>query len=245
MGFNAPAYHIFPLGDTALTIDYGNSIDENINKEVIARTQQLKDNLKGVIEIVPAYSSLTVYYDLAALKRKTPKDKLVYEHLKQTVEQWLEQPLLQQETAERQIKIPVCYDPVFATDILAVAKANNITVEEVMAIHLSRTYRVFMLGFLPGFSYMGEIDERIAMPRKPQPEMVAPGSVAIAGKQTGIYPLASPGGWRIIGRTPVKLFDAEDKEPTLLRAGDRVQFISITRNDFYELENDPLRQENG
>lgn len=243
MGYEAPAYHIFSLGDTALTIDYGNSIDEKINNEVIARAQQLKDNLKGVIEIVPAYSSLSIYYDPATLKKKIPKDKLVYEYLKETVEQWLEQPLPQQENSERSIKIPVCYDPEFATDILVVAKANNITVEEVMAIHFSRSYRVFMLGFLPGFAYMGEIDERISMPRKSIPEVVAPGSVGIAGKQTGIYPLASPGGWRIIGRTPVTLFDAADKAPALLRAGDRVQFISITRNDFYEIQNDPLRQE--
>lgn len=98
-----------------------------------------------------------------------------------------------------------------------------------------------MLGFLPGFAYMGEVDERIVMPRKPQPENIAAGSVGIAGKQTGIYPLASPGGWQIIGRTPLKLFDALNEEPSLLRAGDRVQFYPVTKKDFYEIQNSSRR----
>ena len=226
------AYHIFPLGDTALTIDYGDIIDEQVNKEVIARARQLKENLNDVIEVVPAYSSLTIYFDLVKLKKQAPKDKLVYEYLRETVEQLMQQPLLQEENEERLIKIPVCYEPEFAPDIHALALANNITVEEVVAHHLSKAYRVYMLGFLPGFSYMGEVDEKIAMPRKPQPKTVAQGSVGIAGKQTGIYPMASPGGWQIIGRTPLKLFDAGAGEPALLRAGDKVQFYSISKNEF-------------
>ena len=226
------AYHIFPLGDTALTIDYGNKIDENVNKEVIARTKQFKDTLTNVIEVVSAYSSLTIYFELVKLKKKTPKNKLVYDHLKETVELLLLQPLQQEEKEERLISIPVCYEPEFATDIPAVAFANNITVEEVVALHLSKEYRVYMLGFLPGFSYMGEVDEKIAIPRKLQPQPVAQGSVGIAGRQTGIYPLSSPGGWQIIGRTPIKLFDASAGEPALLRAGDKVQFFSISKNEF-------------
>ncbi len=234
------SYHIFPLGDNALTIDYGNIIDEQVNREVIARAGHLKETLDDIIEVVPAYSSLTIYFDLVKLKKLAPKDKLVYDHLKETVEQLLQQQLQLQENQERIIKIPVCYDPEFATDIHAVATANNITVEEVVALHLSKTYRVYMLGFLPGFSYMGEVDEKIATPRKPHPQHVARGSVGIAGKQTGIYPMASPGGWQIIGRTPLKLFDTGAAEPALLRAGNTVQFFSITKNDFYEIQNSPL-----
>ena len=243
METNIASYHIFALGDTALTIDYGNIIDEQVNKEVIARARQLKENLANIIEVVPAYSSLTIYFDLHKLKKQFPKNKLVYDHLKETVEQLLQQPLLLEENQERFIKIPVCYEPEFATDINAVATANNITVEEVVALHQSKTYRVYMLGFLPGFSYMGEVDEKIAMPRKPQPQPVAPGSVGIAGRQTGVYPLASPGGWQIIGRTPLKLFDAGADDPALLRAGDTIQFFSITKNDFYEIQNSPLLPE--
>lgn len=226
------AYHISPLGDTALLIDFGNKIDENINKQVIARARQLKESLTAVIEVVPAYSSVAVYFDLVKLKRQTPKNKLVYEHLKEAVAQVLLQPLTQEEKEERLIKIPVCYDLEFATDIHSIASINNLTVEEVIALHLSKIYRVYMLGFLPGFSYLGEVDEKIATPRKPEPQPVAAGSVGIAGKQTGIYPLASPGGWQIIGRTPLTIFNPHADEATLLRPGDRVQFFSITTNEF-------------
>jgi inhibitor of KinA len=124
-----------------------------------------------------------------------------------------------------------------------VAAANDISPEEVIALHTSKTYRVFMLGFLPGFAYMGQVDEKIAMPRKPQPVNIAAGSVGIAGRQTGIYPLDSPGGWQIIGKTPLKLFDAEREDPVLLQAGDHVQFFSISKNDFREIQNSALLKE--
>ena len=240
MELTTAAYHISPLGDTALLIDFGNQIDENINKEVIARTRQLKENLTAVIEVVPAYSSVAIYFDLVKLKKQAPKHKLVYEHLKEAVEQVLVQPRPKEAEEARLIKIPVCYDQEFAMDIQSVASANNLTVVEVIALHVSKIYRVYMLGFLPGFSYLGEVDEKIATPRKPVPHALAAGSVGIAGKQTGIYPLASPGGWQIIGRTPVKIFDPNADEPTLLRVGDRVEFFSITRNVFYEILNSPL-----
>jgi len=183
------------------------------------------------MEVVPAYSSINVFFDLLSVKRQAPKDKLVYDHLKEIVEQLLSQPLPLQEMEERVIEIPVCYDPEFAADINSVAAINKISVEEVIALHVSKTYRVYMLGFLPGFSYLGEVDESIATPRKPEPVPVAPGSVGIAGRQTGIYSLASPGGWQIIGRTPVKLFDAHADNPVLLRPGDKVRFFSINKNE--------------
>ena len=232
MELTTAAYHISPLGDTALLIDFGNKIDENVNKQMIARAGQLKENLMAVIEVVPAYSSVAIYFDLVKLKKQTPKDSIVYEHLKEAVEQILLQPLLPEEKEERLIKIPVCYEQEFAPDIQSVASRNNLSVEEVIALHLSKVYRVYMLGFLPGFSYLGEVDERIATPRKPEPQPVAAGSVGIAGKQTGIYPLASPGGWQIIGRTPLTIFDPHAEQTTLLRAGDSVQFFSITKDEF-------------
>ena len=181
--------------------------------------------------MVPAYSSINVYFDLLNVKGQAPKDKLAYDHLKESVETLLLQPLSLEGKEERLIEIPVCYDPEFATDINSVAAINKISVEEVIALHVSKTYRVYMLGFLPGFAYLGEVDEIIATPRKPEPVPVAPGSVGIAGRQTGIYSLASPGGWQIIGRTPVKLFDANADNPVLLRPGDRVRFFSINRNE--------------
>lgn len=237
MEITLASYQISPLGDSAILIDFGNKIDESINRKVIARTKQLKDGLADVREVVPSYSSISVYFDLAVVKKKLPKDKLVFDHLKEKIEQLLLQPLQTKEKEERIITIPVCYEPEFATDIEEVALKNNITPEGVITLHLSKIYRVYMLGFLPGFSYLGEVDERIAIPRKMQPVPVAAGAVGIAGKQTGIYPSASPGGWQIIGRTPVKLFDSNTDELTLLKAGDSVQFFSITKNEFYEMQN--------
>jgi inhibitor of KinA len=226
-------YRIFPLGDAAITVDFGNCIDEAINKEVIARFNQLQQHpLPGMIEAVPAYGSLTVYYDLMALKKKIPPGQAIFEWMKLQLEERLQQPVLQNQSTNRLVKIPVCYDDEFAADIQHLAEAKNISVDEVIQIHTAKPYRVYMLGFLPGFAYMGEVDEKIVMPRKPQPVNIEAGSVGIAGKQTGIYPLASPGGWQIIGRTPLKLFDKEKEEPTLLRAGDMVQFYSISKKEF-------------
>ena len=230
-------YRIFPLGDSATTVDFGNCINEDINKEVIARFNQLQQQpLPGMIEAVPAYSSLTVHYDVLVLKKKVTAGQTAYELMKQQLEERLQQSFQHSETKERLIKIPVCYDNEFGLDIQQLAATKNLSVDEVIEIHTSKIYKVYMLGFLPGFSYMGEVDERIAMPRKPQPVNIAAGSIGIAGKQTGIYPLASPGGWQIIGRTPLKLFDAEKEEPTLLKAGDSVQFYLINKEEFGKIK---------
>jgi inhibitor of KinA len=231
---NSPvsSYRIFPLGDSAVTIDFGNVIDEITNNKVLTLFQQLAAGpLPGMIEAVPAYSSLTIYYDLFKLRKSVLPDTTVYEWMCGRLEEKLQQPFEKKREATRLVSIPVCYENEFAPDIEQLATEKNISVEEVVLIHSSKQYRVYMLGFLPGFSYMGEVDERISIGRKSQPQPVAAGSIGIAGKQTGIYPSASPGGWRIIGRTPLKLFDAE-KGSTLLKAGDTVQFISITKNEF-------------
>ena len=233
-------YRIFPLGDAAVTVDFGNRIDEFINREVIGRSNQLKqDPLPGMIEAVPAYSSLTIYYDITALKKKITLHQTVYEWMKLQLEERFKQPVQPDQVTGRLLKIPVCYDPAFAGDIQYLAGTKNISIHEVIQIHTSGKYKVYMLGFLPGFPYMGEVDEKIAMSRKAHPVNITEGSVGIAGKQTGIYPLASPGGWQIIGKTPLKLFDPAKDEPTLLKAGDTVQFYSITTNDFYEIQKSP------
>ncbi len=233
MNYVIPAYRIFPLGDTALIIDYGNLVDEHINKEVMTRFAQLRNvNVPGIIEVVPAYSSLAVYYHPQEVLKKRTIEITVYEWMKEQLEELLAQPVITDESTERLLTIPVCYEDEFAPDIRALSAAKNISVEEIIQLHTATTYRVYMLGFLPGFSYMGEVDERISIARKPQPVNVTAGSVGIAGRQTGIYPLASPGGWQIIGRTPLKLFDVKKEEPALLKAGDQIQFISISKNEF-------------
>jgi len=226
-------YRIFPLGDSALTIDFGNVIDEDVNNCVFASFHQLKQHsLPGIIELIPAYSSLTVCYDVTAFKKKAHNGKTVFESVKEWVEEKLHEQFSFNEKTPAEIKIPVCYAAEFAPDIEQLARTKGLSTEEVIEIHTSKSYKVYMLGFLPGFAYMGEVDERIAMPRKQQPQNILPGSVGIAGKQTGIYPFASPGGWQIIGRTPLKMFDIENENPTLLQAGQTVQFYSISKNEF-------------
>ena len=251
-------YKIFPLGDSAITLDYGNTIDETINRRVITLFRSLNNEpLQGMTEAVPAYSSLTIYYDPVRLRKQVPAGKTVYEWMAEQIEQRLQLPIQEDDLSSGLVKIPVCYEKEFAPDIEEIASTKYISFDEVIQIHTSKAYRVYMLGFIPGFAYMGEVDEKIAMPRKIQPrQKVEAGSVGIAGKQTGIYPLASPGGWQIIGRTPIKLFNAAPSNPALpagrlpggetfenslclLHPGDNVQFYSITVNDFYEIQNSP------
>jgi inhibitor of KinA len=226
-------YRIFPLGDTAITIDFGNVIDESINEKVLALFNQLHhDPLPGITDIVPAYSSVTVYYDLFVISKSCSNGQSVYETVAGQLTERINQPLPVNDAAPRLMTIPVCYENEFAPDIAYLADKNKVSIDELIHIHVSREYRVYMLGFLPGFTYMGEVDKKIAIGRKPQPVTVSAGSVGIAGRQTGIYPLQSPGGWQIIGRTPLKLFDAEREEPSLLKAGDRIRFNSISKNEF-------------
>ncbi|MFI5132853.1 MAG: 5-oxoprolinase subunit PxpB [Chitinophagales bacterium] len=230
---HALSYSIFSLGDSAISIDFGNVIDEGINKKVLSLFQQLqKKPLPGMIEAVPAYSSLSIFYDVVVLKKNIPQNKTVSAWIKEEAEKFIQQHIEVDSTESKHIKIPVCYDEEFAVDLLQIAEEKKLNKEEIMRLHCSKFYRVFMLGFLPGFPYMGEVDEKIAMPRKPQPANVLAGSVAIAGRQTGIYSLASPGGWLVIGRTPIKLFDPGNEQPTLLSAGDVVEFYSISREEF-------------
>jgi inhibitor of KinA len=224
-------YRIFPLGDSAITLDFGNVIDEAINKKVIALFHSLnKEPLSGMIEAVPAYSSLAIYYDGFRLKKSGVLNTTIYEWVKEQLEKRLQEPLTQVDSLSRLVKIPVCYEKEFGLDLEEISAQKNTTIEEIIHIHLSRTYRVYMLGFLPGFPFMGKTDEQIKMPRKMQPrQRVEAGSVGIAGRQTGIYPLASPGGWQIIGRTPLKLFE---DSICLLSPGDNVQFYSISKHEF-------------
>ncbi len=227
-----PHYNIYPLGDSALTIDFGNRIDEAINDQVLARFYDLQQNpLPAMIEAVPAYSSLTIFYDPYEIK-KIIHSVSAFEWMKSQTKNWLNQSFPIGEKTNNLITIPVCYDDVYAPDLKHICQAKNISKEELINIHTGKTYRVYMLGFLPGFAYMGELDQAISFPRKQQPGITAAGSVGIAGKQTGIYPVQSPGGWQIIGRTPLKMFDPTKECPTLLKAGDEIRFKSISKHEF-------------
>jgi len=181
---------------------------------------------------VPCYCSLTIHYDIFSLRKYCIAGQTVFDHVRTSLLERLRDLEHTAPALSRVVKIPVCYESHFAPDLAGLSGAIKISVEEIIHIHTSVVYRVYMLGFLPGFAYMGEIDEKIAMPRKSEPVPVAAGSVGIAGRQTGIYPLSSPGGWQIIGKTPVILFDAACENPCFLDPGDRVQFYSITSHEF-------------
>lgn len=232
-----PAYKIIPLGDTALTVDFGNIISLKINDNVISIFKKLQQQpIEGMTEAVPAYSSLAIYYDITAIHKKVSEEKTVFDRMKIRVLAFLEKEIEDYPYEKRVVTIPVCYENEFATDMNWITDKLKITWEELIQLHTSNLYRVYMLGFLPGFAYMGEVDDTIVLPRKQQPSNVIAGSVGIAGKQTGVYPLDSPGGWQIVGRTPLKFFNKENKEPTLVQAGDSVKFISISKDEFENIK---------
>lgn len=220
---------IFPLGNTALTINFGNEISLVTNKKVLNLARRFDENsFAGFVEIVPAYASLTVFYDVLTVRKNFPEFATAFEAVKNLAENALQNINEFAEEKSRLVRIPVSFSKEFAPDLEFVATENNLASEKVIEIFLARTYRVYMLGFLPGFAYMGEVDARIATPRKQTPRAeVSKGSVGIAGRQTGIYSLCSPGGWQIIGRTNVELFTPDAKDaPTFLRAGDDVKFYA-------------------
>lgn len=217
---------IFPLGENALTIDFGNEISLELNGRVLRLADFLaRNNFTGFRELVPAYSSLTVFYDVFAVRKNFPGFETAFDAVRAFTEKALENTDEIETPEPRVVEIPVCFAENCALDLEFVAAENNLTRDEAIEIFLSPTYRVFMLGFLPGFAYMGETDERIAAPRKSAPRLKVPrGSVGIAGRQTGIYPFESPGGWQIIGQTEIELFTPDAKNPTVLQAGDLVKF---------------------
>lgn len=222
-------YKICPLGESAITIDFGNEISFELNDLVLSLSREIEQNkFEGFIECVPAYSSLTVFYDVLQVRKKSPKFQTAFDAVKFFAENKLKKLPQTKENTGNTTKMPVSFRREFALDLEFVAETNNLKPQEVVEIFLSKTYRVFMLGFLPGFAYMGELDERIATPRKGTPRTKVPkGSVGIAGRQTGIYPLESPGGWQIIGKTDVELFTPDKQRPTLFQTGDIVKFTKI------------------
>jgi inhibitor of KinA len=225
-------YRIYPCGDHAITIEQGTGINPLVNSTVISLFTHLQSlQEEGIKDIIPSYHTLTVVYDPMLLKKKHPMGP---------VYKWMQDWLLdaaenckQIATATRKLRIPVYYDPSHNADLSFIAEQHQLSAEEVIGIHSSATYRVYLIGFLPGFAYMGSVDKRIVTPRKVSPRTLVPaGSVGIAGEQTGIYPFDSPGGWQLLGQTPIPLFDIKNPQPCYLRAGDEVQFYPITIEEY-------------
>ena len=224
-----PAYHIRPVGDQVIEIGFGNRMDPGLNAQVVALYQSLRqDPLPGITEMVPAYSSLAIFYDPGFSSGRLS----VYESLERALEERIMQPLPTGSVTGKEVRVPVCYDPALVPGLNDASRLLGLDIDAIIRLHTAPVYRVYMNGFLPGFPYMGEVDSQITMARKPKPERVPAGSVGIAGKQTGIYPMDAPGGWHIIGRTPLKIFDADREEAVLLQAGDSVQFYPVSKTQF-------------
>lgn len=226
---NREKIRIFSLGENALTVEFSNEISLEVNQQVLGLASFFeKNSFPGIVDIFPAYSSLTIFYDTCEVRKHFPSYLNTFEAVKAEVEKALLNQIRFVEEP-RFFEIPVCFDKRHSLDLEFIASYSNLDPEEVVEIFLSRIYRVFMIGFLPGFAYMGEVDERITVPRLESPRTrVERGSVGIAGKQTGIYPLAAPGGWRIIGKTDMEIFNMNDStQPSLLKAGDSVRFYRV------------------
>ena len=213
-------HRVVPAGDSALIVEFEARIDLDVNARVIALADAVQAaGLAGVRDVVPTYRSVAIHFD----PLRTDVNAL-----NECVERSAAHVGQSSSVAREPIRIPVCYGGDFGPDLPAVAGYARATADEVVRTHTATTYRVFMLGFVPGFAYLGIVDQRIAMPRHAVPRVRVPArSVAIAGVQTGIYPGETPGGWQLIGRTPVAPFDPARPEPFLLKAGDAVQFYAI------------------
>jgi len=223
---------IFPLSEYALTVRFSDEINESANDKAYQFTSWLeKQSIKGIVEVVPTFSSVTIYYDPLVLG--------TYEQVRHQTKRWLEQMERTIQPKARTIVIPVCYGGEFGPDLPEVARYHGISEEEVVRLHAEARYKVYMIGFAPGFAYLGGLPLELATPRRATPRHVVPaGSVGIAGGQTGIYPLATPGGWQLIGRTPLSLFRPTHRQPSVLRAGDIVRFQPMTEKEFRVWKND-------
>ena len=225
---------IIPSGDCAIIVEFGNEISEDINARISSFSQILQGSMsdvllqKGVIEAVPTFRSVLITYDPKVIR---------YGALCEKIKGLLSQVKVGDHKEKRVVEIPVCYGGEYGPDLEFVAQHAGITPQEVIDIHTSTDYLIYMLGFQPGFPYLGGLDEKLVTPRLESPRAQIPaGSVGIGGKQTGLYPVASPAGWQIIGTTPVKCYNLA-KDPAIpYEAGDYIRFYAITEEEYKEIE---------
>lgn len=241
---------IIALGDSAAIVrvreKYEDAPEETLDE--VLRVFQLLQRaaIPGVIELAPAYTSVAVFCDPVAILKSGAAPDGIFDELAEKIQAALTPASGRRrgsikKNARRLIEIPVCYDPDFGIDLDRVAAHAKLSEREVIDLHSGGEYRVACIGFVPGFTFLAGLPENLATPRRDVPRKeIPPGSVGIGGAQTGIYPLRSPGGWNLIGRTPLKLFDAAKSPPTLLTPADRVRFRAITRDEFELLKNDTV-----
>ena len=218
-----------PAGDQSLLMEFGNEISPEINFKIRNTVKAIDDSqIDAIWELIPTYRSIQIFYDPL---------KIDYHALVASLDELVSSMETGELDSLRIVEIPTVYGGEFGPDIEFVAKNSGLDVDEVIRIHSSQDYLIYMLGFTPGFSYLGGMDERIATPRLESPRTKIPaGSTGIAGSQTGIYPIDSPGGWQLIGRTPLALYNPQDDPPVLLKAGDYVRFVPIDEIEYARLK---------
>lgn len=237
ISFSEEEFKIYALSEQAVTLVFGDEINETTASKISNFNRLLKSKpFAGFRGSVPAYTTLSIFYDLLLVI----KGDLPGQNGFEKVSRYLTSLVSKNHTAAPDIPdlitLPVFYGSAFGPDLEEVSSMTNLSAEEIIHLHCAATYKVYMIGFVPGFAYLGGMDERLASPRKLKPRASVPaGSVGIAGKQTGIYPFETPGGWQIIGQTSFKMFDANRSQPSLLKAGDEVKFQSVGLQEFNDL----------
>ena len=220
---------ILTAGDSSLLIEFGNEISPEINRRIAAVVELMREqHIEGVVDVIPAFCSLLVNYDPRVVG---------YEKMKKRLESLVRVDIKVGQVKRKIFEIPVLYGGEYGPDLASIAEHAGISQDEVIAIHSSRDYLIYMLGFLPGFCYLGGLDERIHTPRLSNPRLrIRAGSVGIGGSQTGIYPLDSPGGWQLMGMTPVKTYDPEREIPILVEAGNYIRFVPIDEEQYKQIQ---------
>lgn len=231
-------YNLLPFGDHAIMMEFGTEIDLNIQQNIQVVAALLDEvQPEWMVEYIPAFTTMTICYDPLSVSQLSKERCLPYDFVREQVVKLMEGLTTDLSSESRVVEIPVCYGGEFGPDLEEVARINSLTCDEVIKIHSKGEYVVYMIGFAPGFPFIGGMPETIAAPRKETPRLKIPaGSVGIAGKQTGVYPIETPGGWQLIGRTPLKLFCPEAEQPSLLQAGDRIIFKPISLEEYREWE---------
>lgn len=215
-------------GDRAIIMEFGDEIAKDINARIRSTMNAIDGNIDGIVEMTPTYRSITIVYDPM---------KLTYKDLVEKLRQYENTNSSEEETKVNLIEIPTLYGGEYGPDMDFVKSNAGLSAEEVVKIHTGTDYLVYMLGFAPGFTYLGGMDERIATPRLKSPRLkIEAGSVGIAGSQTGMYPSESPGGWQLIGRTPLKLYNPEEEPPVFIQAGDYIRYISIDESEYQRIK---------
>ena len=220
---------ILTEGDSSVLVEFGKEISPDINRKISATVKMMREqHIEGVVDVIPAFCSLLVNYDPRVIS---------FEELRDRLEGIVKLDVADGAGKKRVFEIPVCYGGEYGPDLQNIAEHAGLSPEEVVEIHSSRDYLIYMLGFLPGFCYLGGLDERIHTPRLANPRIrINAGSVGIGGSQTGIYPLDSPGGWQLMGMTPVKTYDPERKEPILVQAGDYIRFVPVDEEEYLRIK---------